>query len=175
MKLEKMYFSEISKNIILLQCIVKFMSWENKKIELLEKLIKTLLWQRFLRQVSGTVLSKFTYNLLACSRGTTPEPVNRTVSSMPPTLTVPGAANRERNESHRKSQPVHRASTGGIMDEIDSPRTPSPTKSKLNFLEGFKNTLRARSPIRLGTLPVSGDCQATMKFLWKINLIIIAA
>lgn len=68
-------------------------------------------------------------------------------------------ANKERSNSScgssqkKKSQPVHRSHTGGL--EGEQSRTPSPTKSKLNFLEGFRNTLRARSPVRNNSTAVS--------------------
>ena len=94
----------------------------------------------------------FIFNLLACSRGATPEATTRAVTSIPPTLTVPGAANKER-ESQRKNQVIQRSRTGGL-ENLETPRTPSPTKSKLNFLEGFRNTLRARSPVRSNSVPV---------------------
>lgn len=85
----------------------------------------------------------------------TPEPVTRAAVSVPPMLTVPGASNKERSSDHRKSQGIHRSHTGGLEN---SPRTPSPTKSKLNFLEGFRNTItRARSPVRTNSIPVSFD------------------
>lgn len=88
------------------------------------------------------------------SRSTTPEPISRTATSVPPMLTVPGATNKERSNGQRKTQPIHRSHTVGL-DGGETPRTPSPTKSKLNFLEGFKNTLRARSPVRTNSIPVS--------------------
>ena len=88
------------------------------------------------------------------SRTTTPEPVTRSPASIPPTLTVSGSANKGRsNGTPRKNPPVQRSLTGGL--EGEQPRTPSPTKSKLNFLEGFRNTLRARSPVRTNSIPVS--------------------
>ncbi|XP_078043886.1 trio Rho guanine nucleotide exchange factor isoform X2 [Augochlora pura] len=41
---------------------------------------------------------------------------------------------------------------GGTFDE--SSRTSSPTKSRLHFLEGFRSTLRPRSPIRNNSIPI---------------------
>ncbi|XP_066586985.1 triple functional domain protein isoform X3 [Prorops nasuta] len=97
-------------------------------------------------------------------RGTTPEPEKaRATVSVPPTLTVSGAANKERNNG-RKGQPVQRAHTGGL--EGEPPRTPSPTKGKLNFLEGFRNTLRARSPIRNNSIPVSPGARVRLAADW---------
>ncbi|XP_043287262.1 kalirin isoform X2 [Venturia canescens] len=99
-------------------------------------------------------------------RGTTPEPsVTRAAVSIPPTLTVTGSANKERRNGHsRKNQPVQRAHTGGL--EGETPRTPSPTKSKLNFLEGFRNTLRARSPVRTNSIPVAPGARVRLAADW---------
>lgn len=94
----------------------------------------------------------FIFNLLAYSRGATSDPTTRAVTSIPPTLTVSGSANKER-DCQRKTPVIQRSRTGGL-ENLESPRTPSPTKSKLNFLEGFRNTLRARSPVRSSSVPV---------------------
>lgn len=97
----------------------------------------------------------FIYDLLAYSRATASDPATRASVSVPPTLTVPGSANKDRsNEQRTSSQPqLQRSHTGGL--DCAQPRTPSPTKSRLNFLEGFKNTLRTRSPVRNNSIPVS--------------------
>ncbi|KAL0129502.1 hypothetical protein PUN28_001638 [Cardiocondyla obscurior] len=79
---------------------------------------------------------------------TTSEPVRATMS-VPPTLIISGSTNRDKD--HRPTQPLQRSQTGGL--EHVQPRTPSPTKSRLTFLEGFKNTLRTRSPIRNNSIP----------------------
>ncbi|XP_036147611.1 triple functional domain protein isoform X2 [Monomorium pharaonis] len=82
---------------------------------------------------------------------TASEPVRRaTVSVVPPTLIVSGSTNRDKG-NRTNQQPLQRSLTGGL--ECVQPRTPSPTKSRLNFLEGFKNTLRTRSPIRNNSIP----------------------
>ncbi|KAK0088984.1 hypothetical protein PV325_009867 [Microctonus aethiopoides] len=98
-------------------------------------------------------------------RSTTPEPISRTATSVPPMLTVPGASNKERSNGQRKTQPIHRSHTVGL-DGGETPRTPSPTKSKLNFLEGFKNTLRARSPVRTNSIPVAPGARVRLAADW---------
>ncbi|XP_051163454.1 triple functional domain protein isoform X3 [Leptopilina boulardi] len=97
-------------------------------------------------------------------RSATPEPLTRAVTSVPPTLTVSGAANKER-DNQRKAQVMQRSRTGGL-DNFESPRTPSPTKSKLNFLEGFRNTLRARSPVRSTSVPVAPGARVRLAADW---------
>ena len=101
-----------------------------------------------------------------CSRGTTPEPTCRTALLAHQDSSSPGSSSCSspaRKPLHQ--QPIHRSRTGGPLDgggsSTDSPRTPSPTKSKLNFLEGFRNTLRARSPVRIGSVPVR-SCSSTL-------------
>ncbi|XP_015585806.1 triple functional domain protein isoform X4 [Cephus cinctus] len=96
-------------------------------------------------------------------RSATPEPVIRAAVSVPPTLTVSGAANKERG-GQRKGQAVQRSLTGGL--DGTPPRTPSPTKSKLNFLEGFRNTLRARSPVRTNSIPVAPGARVRLAADW---------
>ncbi|XP_014470162.1 PREDICTED: triple functional domain protein isoform X3 [Dinoponera quadriceps] len=89
------------------------------------------------------------------------ESATRATVSVPPTLTVPGSANKDRSNEHRtsSSQPqLQRSHTGGLDC---SPRTPSPTKSRLNFLEGFKNTLRTRSPVRNNSIPQRGSSSSS--------------
>ncbi|XP_070163539.1 triple functional domain protein isoform X5 [Polyergus mexicanus] len=87
---------------------------------------------------------------------TTSEPVIRATVSVPPTLIVPGSTNRDKSNDRIRTnqQPtLQRSYTGGL--DHAQPRTPSPTKSRLNFLEGFKNTLRTRSPGRNNSIPNS--------------------
>ncbi|XP_071554016.1 kalirin isoform X2 [Temnothorax nylanderi] len=91
---------------------------------------------------------------------TTSEPVRATVS-VPPTLIVSGTTNK--GNEHR-SQPLQRSQTGGL--ECAQPRTPSPTKSRLTFLEGFKNTLRTRSPIRNNSIPVVPGARVRLAADW---------
>lgn len=112
----------------------------------------------------------FIYNLLTYSRGATPESPSRATTS--------GSTGEEKKEDGSaaglgpgpgpgpgpgsgpspgtptgggKSRSLQRSRTGGL--DQDSSRTPSPTKSRLNFLEGFKSTLRARSPVRNNSIP----------------------
>ncbi|KAL0129504.1 hypothetical protein PUN28_001638 [Cardiocondyla obscurior] len=87
---------------------------------------------------------------------TTSEPVRATMS-VPPTLIISGSTNRDKD--HRPTQPLQRSQTGGL--EHVQPRTPSPTKSRLTFLEGFKNTLRTRSPIRNNSIPQRGSSSSS--------------
>ncbi|XP_070163536.1 triple functional domain protein isoform X4 [Polyergus mexicanus] len=89
---------------------------------------------------------------------TTSEPVIRATVSVPPTLIVPGSTNRDKSNDRIRTnqQPtLQRSYTGGL--DHAQPRTPSPTKSRLNFLEGFKNTLRTRSPGRNNSIPQRGS------------------
>ncbi|XP_058808184.1 triple functional domain protein-like isoform X3 [Phymastichus coffea] len=91
-------------------------------------------------------------------RGTTPEPSSsRTLQP-------------NKDSPLRKQQPAHRSRTTGTLDTSyggdTSPRTPSPTKSKLNFLEGFRNTLRARSPVRIGSVPVAPGARVRLAADW---------
>ncbi|XP_033224250.1 kalirin isoform X3 [Belonocnema kinseyi] len=97
-------------------------------------------------------------------RGATSDPTLRAVTSIPPTLTVPGSANKER-DSQRNTPVIQRSRTGGL-ESLESPRTPSPTKSKLNFLEGFRNTLRARSPVRSSSVPVAPGARVRLAADW---------
>ncbi|XP_012230227.2 kalirin isoform X2 [Linepithema humile] len=90
-------------------------------------------------------------------RATTSEPVTRATMSVPPTLTVPGSAKG-------RSQPLQRSQTGGL--DCTQPRTPSPTKSRLHFLEGFKNTLRTRSPVRNNSIPVVPGARVRLAADW---------
>lgn len=46
---------------------------------------------------------------------------------------------------------LQRPRTGGL--DQDSSQSPSPSKSRLNFLEGFRSTLRPRSPVRNNSIP----------------------
>jgi hypothetical protein len=78
---------------------------------------------------------------------------------------VPGSANRDKSNDHKTNQqPLQRSHTGGL--DCAQPRTPSPTKSRLNFLEGFKNTLRTRSPIRNNSIPVSQSQLMRSLLVW---------
>ncbi|XP_018399522.1 PREDICTED: triple functional domain protein isoform X2 [Cyphomyrmex costatus] len=86
---------------------------------------------------------------------TTSESVIRTTMSVPPTLIVSESTNRD----YKNQQPLQRSQTGGL--ECVQSRTPSPTKSRLNFLEGFKNTLRTRSPIRNNSIPQRGSSSSS--------------
>ncbi|XP_023289652.1 LOW QUALITY PROTEIN: triple functional domain protein [Orussus abietinus] len=52
---------------------------------------------------------------------------------------------------------------GGLLGDD---RTPSPTKSRLNFLEGFRNTLRARSPVRPNPTPVAPGARVRLAADW---------
>lgn len=136
------------------------------------------------RVIHGTVFLLRIYLWFAkpCSRGTTPEPssVTTTTRSLIPTPTSKDHRQNSMPSSipTRKAQPVHRSRTTGTSNDknssgaplepvnaglADSPRTPSPTKSKLNFLEGFRNTLRARSPVRIGSVPVSTNTRKNSK------------
>ncbi|KAK2576355.1 hypothetical protein KPH14_005709 [Odynerus spinipes] len=88
----------------------------------------------------------------------TSEPVIRESVSLPPTLSAPspGIMNKEKSIPQQKiTRPIQRTQYGGLDCEL--PRTPSPTKSRLNFLDGFKNTLRARSPVRNNSIPQRGS------------------
>ncbi|XP_046409767.1 kalirin isoform X2 [Neodiprion fabricii] len=99
-------------------------------------------------------------------RGSTPEPVIQAAVSVPPMLTVSGAANKERS-NQRKTQLIQRSHTAGGLDgDALPPRTPSPTKSRLNFLEGFRNTLRARSPVRNNSIPHDGWWFYCTSYCW---------
>ncbi|XP_014207348.1 triple functional domain protein-like [Copidosoma floridanum] len=106
-------------------------------------------------------------------RGATPESTP-SPRSLPPTNSKdrPEPAGSTSSSScsspARKQQPVHRSHTGGPLDPgvNDLPRTPSPTKSKLNFLEGFRNTLRARSPVRIGSVPVAPGARVRLTADW---------
>ncbi|KAL0129500.1 hypothetical protein PUN28_001638 [Cardiocondyla obscurior] len=92
---------------------------------------------------------------------TTSEPVRATMS-VPPTLIISGSTNRDKD--HRPTQPLQRSQTGGL--EHVQPRTPSPTKSRLTFLEGFKNTLRTRSPIRNNSIPIVPGARVRLAADW---------
>ncbi|XP_014237093.1 kalirin isoform X2 [Trichogramma pretiosum] len=70
------------------------------------------------------------------------------------------------NSSRKQQHQVQRSRTGGPLDPAEPPRTPSPSKSKLNFLEGFRNTLRARSPVRIGTVPVAPGARVRLSADW---------
>ncbi|XP_015125607.1 triple functional domain protein isoform X1 [Diachasma alloeum] len=94
-------------------------------------------------------------------RSPTPELSKRGSAPVTPTLTVP----RTKDKSHKKGHLVHRSQTGSGLDS-DSSRTPSPTKSKLNFLEGFRNTLRARSPVRTNSIPVAPGARVRLAADW---------
>ncbi|KYQ47509.1 Triple functional domain protein [Trachymyrmex zeteki] len=92
---------------------------------------------------------------------TTSESVIRTIVSVPPTLIVSESTNRD---YRMNQQPLQRSQTGGL--ECVQPRTPSPTKGRLNFLEGFKNTLRTRSPIRNNSIPVVPGARVRLAADW---------
>ncbi|EZA49568.1 Triple functional domain protein [Ooceraea biroi] len=96
---------------------------------------------------------------------TTSEPAIRATVSVPPTLMVPGSTNRDKSNDRRTNQQsLQRSHTGGL--DCAQPRTPSPTKSRLNFLEGFKNTLRTRSPIRNNSIPVVPGARVRLAADW---------
>ncbi|XP_011495502.1 PREDICTED: kalirin isoform X2 [Ceratosolen solmsi marchali] len=104
-------------------------------------------------------------------RGSTPEPSSSSSRSLLPIISKDrqdSATSSAGSTPTRKSQPIHRSRTGGPLDggDIDAPRTPSPTKSKLNFLEGFRNTLRARSPVRIGSVPVAPGARVRLAADW---------
>ncbi|XP_011640411.1 kalirin isoform X1 [Pogonomyrmex barbatus] len=94
---------------------------------------------------------------------TTSEPAIRATVSVPPTLIVSGSTNKG-NDHRTNQQPLQRSHTGGL--ECTQPRTPSPTKSRLTFLEGFKNTLRTRSPIRNNSIPVVPGARVRLAADW---------
>ncbi|XP_044587517.1 kalirin isoform X2 [Cotesia glomerata] len=135
-----------------------------RKQEWVDKITSILQTQRdFLKAIQSPIAyqKELTKDPL---RSMTPEPVIRAAVSVPPMLTVPGASNKERSSDHRKSQGIHRSHTGGLEN---SPRTPSPTKSKLNFLEGFRNTItRARSPVRTNSIPVTPGSRVRLVADW---------
>ncbi|XP_050446122.1 kalirin isoform X3 [Cataglyphis hispanica] len=98
---------------------------------------------------------------------TTSEPVIRATVSVPPTLIVPGSTNRDKSNDRIRTnqQPTLQRSYTGGLDHVQ-PRTPSPTKSRLNFLEGFKNTLRTRSPGRNHSIPVVPGARVRLAADW---------
>lgn len=57
---------------------------------------------------------------------------------------------------------LQRPRTGGL--DQDSSQSPSPSKSRLNFLEGFRSTLRPRSPVRNNSIPVSNNIEIIIIF-----------
>ncbi|KAL2736415.1 kalirin-like isoform X3 [Vespula maculifrons] len=92
------------------------------------------------------------------ARVPTTEPVVRETISVAPTFSTasPGTMNKEKSIPQQKiTRPIQRTQYGGLDCEL--PRTPSPTKSRLNFLDGFRNTLRARSPVRTNSIPQRGS------------------
>ncbi|XP_076248755.1 trio Rho guanine nucleotide exchange factor isoform X3 [Calliopsis andreniformis] len=59
---------------------------------------------------------------------------------------------------------LQRSRVGGL--DQDPSRTPSPTKSRLNFLEGFKSTLRTRSPVRNNSVPIVSGSRVRLTADW---------
>ena len=61
---------------------------------------------------------------------------------------------------------LHRPRAAGATDHQDSsPQTQSsPSKGRLNFLEGFRTTLRPRSPVRNNSIPVSKNMKVITIF-----------
>ncbi|KOC61451.1 Triple functional domain protein [Habropoda laboriosa] len=53
----------------------------------------------------------------------------------------------------------------GGLDQ-DSSQTPSPSKSRLNFLEGFRSTLRPRSPVRNNSIPIVPGSRVRLTADW---------
>lgn len=128
----------------------------------------------------------FIYNLLAYSRGVSPEsPCRGSVVTTKVSSTVPHTSktNEEgRNEVVAASSMQNVLATtattaaavtgppapslsqrtrAGALDQ-DTSQTPSPSKSRLNFLEGFRSTLRPRSPVRNNSIPVSNNTDITI-------------
>lgn len=58
---------------------------------------------------------------------------------------------------------LHRPRTG-TTDQDSSQTQSSPSKSRLNFLEGFRSTLRPRSPVRNNSIPVSNNIEITTTY-----------
>nr|XP_050856802.1 kalirin isoform X4 [Vespula vulgaris] len=97
----------------------------------------------------------------------TTEPVVRETISVAPTFSTasPGTMNKEKSIPQQKiTRPIQRTQYGGLDCEL--PRTPSPTKSRLNFLDGFRNTLRARSPVRTNSIPVVPGARVRLAADW---------
>ncbi|XP_047358806.1 kalirin isoform X2 [Vespa velutina] len=95
------------------------------------------------------------------------EPVVRETISVAPTFSTasPGMMNKEKSIPQQKiTRPIQRTQYGGLDCEL--PRTPSPTKSRLNFLDGFRNTLRARSPVRTNSIPVVPGARVRLAADW---------
>ncbi|KAF7988703.1 hypothetical protein HCN44_001276 [Aphidius gifuensis] len=103
-------------------------------------------------------------------RSTTPESSPRRATTTPsiPTLTVIGS-NKDKNLKKGHINKTQSSGHCGLIDS-DSSRTPSPTKSKLNFLEGFRNTLRARSPVRNNSIPVAPGARVRLAADWGTAL-----
>ncbi|XP_060832863.1 triple functional domain protein isoform X3 [Bombus pascuorum] len=60
---------------------------------------------------------------------------------------------------------LHRPRTGAT--DQDSPQTQSsPSKSRLNFLEGFRSTLRPRSPVRNNSIPIVPGSRVRLTADW---------
>lgn len=58
---------------------------------------------------------------------------------------------------------LHRPRTAAT-DQDSSQTQSSPSKSRLNFLEGFRSTLRPRSPVRNNSIPVSNNIEITTTY-----------
>lgn len=118
----------------------------------------------------------FIYNLLAYSRGVSPDSPCR--GGIPSTIssTIPNMCKRKeegRNEiaagtswtgskaGATTTAALQQRAYAGPSDP-DTPQTSSPSKSRLNFLEGFRSTLRPRSPVRNNSIPVSNNTEITI-------------
>lgn len=115
----------------------------------------------------------FIYNLLAYSRGVSPDSPCRgsVLSSTIPNMSKTNEERRNEIAATTSSKALataaaatatttsvlQRPRTGGL--DQDSSQSPSPSKSRLNFLEGFRSTLRPRSPVRNNSIPVSNNIE----------------
>nr|XP_012140240.1 PREDICTED: triple functional domain protein isoform X2 [Megachile rotundata] len=75
------------------------------------------------------------------------------------------AAPRTATTTTAATTAAQRSRTAGVSDQEPS-QTPSPSKSRLNFLEGFKSSLRPRSPVRNNSIPIVAGSRVRLTADW---------